>query len=193
MRITSLTIISVDGVVQGNGGPDEDRRGGFERGGWARDDPDSEALEYICQFYERAEAFLFGRWTFELFRSYWGAMPAGSHRIADALNSRPKYVVSNTLTGPSWDGSEVMARNLDAIDALRSRPGGELQVHGSPTVLNWLFQAGMIDELSLLTVPVVVGQGARLFPESGNYLPLELIQDGIFPKGATLRVYRVRR
>jgi dihydrofolate reductase len=92
MKLTVTTQVSVDGVMQGPGGSDEDRRGGFERGGWAIGHVDNEAMTFVVELYQRADAFLFGRWTFELFAGYWGAMEAGSHPIADALNTRPKYV-----------------------------------------------------------------------------------------------------
>ena len=193
VRLTSMTIESVDGVIQGNGGPDEDRRGGFERGGWAMGNPDPEARSFIGQFYERADAFLFGRWTFELFGGYWGTMPAGSHPIADALNSRRKYVVSSTLIEPSWPGSSVLPCDPAAIEALKATPGGEVQVHGSGTLLRWLLAQALVDELTLLTVPVVVGQGARLFPDNGPNIDLDLVHHHAFPKGATVRVYRPRR
>src|SRR5271166_2157103 len=84
MKLTTTTLVSVDGVMQGPGGPDEDRRGGFERGGWAMGHSD-EARTFVVELYQRADAFLFGRWTFELFAGFWGAMEAGSHPIADAL------------------------------------------------------------------------------------------------------------
>lgn len=187
MSITSFTLISIDGVIQGNGGPDEDRRGGFERGGWARGNPDPEVLECICDLYEQASAYLFGRWTYDLFSNYWGTMPVGTHRIADALTSRPKYVVSSTITRPSWANSTVLPAN--AIQHL----SGNIQVHGSPSLLRWLLDQDLLDEIALLTVPVVVGQGARLFAESGPFVRMELMRTRDFPKGATLRVYQPTR
>ena len=99
MKLTTITNVSVDGVIQGLGGPDEDRRGGFERGGWALPlfNNDDEATAFINQTYRRADAFLFGRRTYEIFAGYWGAR-ADSGPIAAALNTRPKYVASTTLT-----------------------------------------------------------------------------------------------
>src|SRR4029453_7405798 len=102
MKLTTTTQVSVDGVVQGNGGRDENRSGGFERGGWARALFDSEGVTFVDQFYQRADAFLFGRRTYDLFAGYWGVMALGSSPIADALNTKPKYVASNTLTDPRW-------------------------------------------------------------------------------------------
>src|SRR6266705_5874184 len=132
MKLTTTTQVSVDGVVQGDGGPDENRSGGFERGGWARTLFDSEAMTFVDEVYQRADAFLFGRWTYEVFAPYWGAMDPGSGPIADALNTKPKYVASNTLTEPRWADTTVLSGDLAAaIGKLKTQQGGELQVHGS--------------------------------------------------------------
>ena len=101
MKLTTMTQVTVDGVMQGNGGAtDEDRRGGFERGGWAMGGVDNETFTFINQTYQRADAFLFGRRTYEIFARGWGAMARGSHPIADALNTTPKYLASTTITDP---------------------------------------------------------------------------------------------
>ena len=132
MKLTTTTQVSVDGVMQGCGGSDEDRRDGFERGGWAMGRFDNEVMTFVVELYERADAFLFGRWTFELFAGYWGAMADSEHPIAAALNSRPKYVVSNTLTEPRWADTTVLSGDVAApIGELKAKPAGELQVHGS--------------------------------------------------------------
>src|ERR1041385_8592356 len=104
MELTTITNGSVDGVMQGLGGPDEDRRGGVERGGWALPlfEMDDEGAAFLGQVYQRADAFLFGRRTYEIFAGYWGAITDPSNPIAEALNARPKYVVSTTLTDPRW-------------------------------------------------------------------------------------------
>ena len=109
MKLTTITHVSVDGVMQGLGGPDEDRRGGFERGGWQRPPGsffDTESSAYVQEVFRRADGFLFGRWTYELFARYWGVMDPGSGPIADAMNMRPKYVASNTLTDPQLGGHD---------------------------------------------------------------------------------------
>jgi dihydrofolate reductase len=102
MRLATITHVSVDGVMQGLGGPDEDRSGGFERGGWALPLFDNEAATYVNQVFQRADAFLFGRRTYEIFAGYWGVMADPVNPIATALNTRPKYVASTTLTEPRW-------------------------------------------------------------------------------------------
>ena len=190
MRLTTNTQVSVDGVMEGNGGQDQNRSG-FERGGWARPLFDSEALTFVGAFYQRADAFLFGRRTYDLFAGYWGVRDDLEDPIVGALNTKPRYVASTTLTDPGWANTTVLAGDLaTAIGELKARPGGELQVHGSGALTRWLLGAGLVDEMNLLVVPVVVGQGTRLFPEAGPDLALELVESRAFPKGITLQVYR---
>lgn len=131
MKLTTITQVTVDGVMQGNGGNSEEerRRNGFERGGWARGIGDSETDEFINETYHRAEAFLFGRRTYELFAASWGCMTVqdapGWERVWNALDSRPKYVASSTLTDPAWSGTTVLSGDLaTAIADLKARPGG---------------------------------------------------------------------
>jgi dihydrofolate reductase len=194
MKLTTTTQVSVDGVMQGPGGPDENRRGGFERGGWARRPKplsDNEVLTFIHELYQRADAFLFGRWTYELFAGYWGVMEDLENPIAGALNTRPKYVVSNTLTEPRWADTTVLSGDVAAaIRELKAKPGGELQVHGSGVLLRWLLENDLVEEMNLLIVPVVVGQGTRLFPDNGPDIALDLVDSRAFSKGVTLQVYR---
>ena len=131
MKLTTITNVSVDGVMQGLGGPDEDRRGGFERGGWALPLFDDEAETFLAEVYQRADAFLFGRRTYEIFAGYWGVR-ADSGPIAAALNTRPKYVASTTLTDPQWADTTVLSGDVAAaVGELKAKPGGELQMHGS--------------------------------------------------------------
>jgi dihydrofolate reductase len=154
--------------MQGLGGPDEDRRGGFERGGWALPLFDDEAETFLAGVYQRADAFLFGRRTYEIFAGYWGAMADSDDPIAVALNTRPKYVASTTLTDPQWANTTVLSGDVAAaVSELKAKPGGELQVVGSLSVVRLLLDNDLVDELTLLTFPVVVGQGRRLFPDSG--------------------------
>ncbi|HEY7591656.1 MAG TPA: dihydrofolate reductase family protein [Actinophytocola sp.] len=189
MKLTTNTQVSVDGVMQGNGGPD--RRGGFERGGWARPLFDTEAMSFVDQAYQGADAFLFGRRTYELFAGYWGVREDLANPIVGALNTKPKYVASNTLTDPKWADTTVLSGDLAAaIRELKARPGGELQVHGSGALVRWLLENDLVDEMNLLVVPVIVGQGARLFPDAGPDKALDLVESRAFPKGITLQVYR---
>ena len=190
MKLTTTTQVAVDGVMQGPGGSDEDRRGGFERGGWAMGHFDNEVFAFVNELYDRAEAFLFGRRTFELFAGYWGVR-ADINPIAAALNTRPKYVASTTLADPQWADTTVLSGDVAAaVGELKAKPGGELQVHGSGKLIRWLLDSQPVDEMNLLIVPVVVGQGTRLFSDRGPDLDLDLVDSRAFPKGTTLHVYR---
>ena len=194
MKLTTTTNVSVDGVMQGLGGPDEDRRGGFERGGWALPlfNVDVEGTDYLSQVYARADAFLFGRRTYEIFAGSWGAWPdPGDSPIWTALNTRPKYVASTTLTDPQWADTTVLSGEL-ALDIaeLKATPGGELQVHGSGALVRWLLDNELVDEITLLTYPMVIGQGTRLFPDSGTDSALELVDSRATSRGVTIQVYR---
>src|SRR5438067_9502309 len=143
MKLTTTTQVSVDGVMQGPGGPEEDERGGFERGGWAMPHFDDEAMTVMDEIYQRADAFLFGRRTYELFARSWGTGSWGANQgnnpISLALNTRPKYVVSTTLTDPQWADTTVVSGDVaTAIGELKDKPGGDLQVHGSGSPGRWL-------------------------------------------------------
>jgi dihydrofolate reductase len=200
MKLTTMTQVTVDGVMQGNGGAsDEDRRNGFERGGWAMGMGDDETMSFINRTYECADAFLFGRRTYELFADFWGAEERaraaaedpGNHQIAAALNTKPKYLASTTLTEPRWTNTTVLHRDLAAaIGELKANRAGELPVHGSGTLIRWLLAHDLVDEIVLLIVPVVLGQGMRLFPDAGPDIALDLIDTRTDSKGVTIQVYR---
>jgi len=193
MKLTIMTQVTVDGVVQGNGGAsEEDRRNGFERGGWAKGAGDNATRTLITRTYQRAGAFLFGRRTYELFAGSWGATEEmRAHPIGVALNQTPKYVASNTLTEPRWADTTVLSGDLAAaIRELKAKPGGELQVHGSGTLIRWLLDNQLVDEITLLIVPVVLGQGTRLFPATGPDIALDLAESRADSKGVTVQVYR---
>jgi dihydrofolate reductase len=192
MKLTTITMVTVDGVMQGLGGPDEDRRGGFERGGWVAPLFDEEAGTFLNQVYQRAAAFLFGRRTYEIFAGSWGTWSdPGGNPIWTALNSRPKYVASTMLTDPKWADTTVLSGDVAAaVGELKAKPGGELQVHGSGDLVRWLLANQLVDEITLLVCPVVVGQGTRLFPGSGPDAALDLVESRSTPKGVTIQVYR---
>jgi dihydrofolate reductase len=195
MKLTTTTHVSVDGVMQGLGAPDEDRRGGFERGGWAIPLFDNEAATFLDQVFQRADAFLFGRRTYEIFAGSWGTGSWGANQgnnpISVALNTRPKYVASTTLTDPQWADTTVLSGDVAAaIGELKAERGGELQVHGSGALVRWLHDNQLVDEITLLTYPVVIGQGTRLFPATGPDAALELVDSQSTPNGITIQVYR---
>ena len=147
---------------------------------------------FLNQVYQRADAFLFGRRTYEIFAGSWGTWPdPGDSPIWEALNTQPKYVASTTLTDPQWADTTVLSGDVAAaIGELKAKPAGELQVHGSGSLIRWLFANDLVDEITLLTYPVVVGQGTRLFPDTGPDTALELVDSRATPKGVTSQVYR---
>ena len=186
MKLTTITQVSVDGVMQHH------RTADFGREGWNHGHSDDKSKAFVEQVYQRADAFLLGRRTFDQFAGFWGAMAyPGSGPIADALNGRPKYVASHTLTEARWANTTVLSSDLAAaIGELKTRPEGELWVPGSGTLIRWLLANDLVDEMNLLIFPVVVGQGTRLFPATGPDIALSLVESRAFPKGVTLQVYR---
>src|SRR3981081_3141475 len=188
MKLTTVTIVSVDRVMQGLGGRDENRSGGFERGGWGKPLFDDEAMTFLYQVYQRAGAFLFGRRTYEIFAGYRGVMADSGNPIAAALNSRPTYVASTTLTDRN---RRTRPSSGDVVAAIgEAKPAGELQVHGSGTLVRWLLDHHLVDEITLFVCPVVVNQGTRLFPTTGPDIALELVDSPAFPKAVSIQVYR---
>jgi dihydrofolate reductase len=192
MKLTTVTMVTVDGVMQGLGAPNEDPSGGFERGGWVTPLFDTQAMTLLNQLYQRAHAFLFGRRTYQIFAGSWGTWDdPGDNPIWTALHTKPKYVASTTLTDPRWADTTVLSGDLAAAVAeLKATPAGELQVHGSGALVRWLLAHQLVDELTLLVCPVVVGQGTRLFPDTGPDIALDLVDSRTTPKGVTIQVYR---
>jgi dihydrofolate reductase len=192
MKLTTMTQVTVDGVMQGNGAAsDEDRRNGFDRGGWAMGVFDDETGAFITQTYQRADAFLFGRRTYELFAGYWGETAMREHPIGVALNETPKYVASTTLADPQWADTTLLSGDVAAaVGELKAKLGGELQVHGSGALIRSLLEDELVDEMTLLVVPVVLGQGTRLFPDAGPDIALEMVDSRVDSKGVTIQVFR---
>jgi dihydrofolate reductase len=193
MKLITNTQITVDGVMQGNGGAThEEERSGFTRGGWAMGVFDDETLAFITKTYQAADGFLFGRKTYELFAGSWGEVPRmRAHPIGVALNAKPKFVVSTGLTNPKWQGTTTLSGDIEAaIRKLKATPGGELQVHGSGALIRWLLEHELVDEMTLLVVPIVLGQGTRLFAEDGPDVALDLLDSRADSKGVTIQVFR---
>ena len=190
MKLTTTTQVSVDGVMQGPGARD-DELGVFERRGWAHFD--NEAGKVMDEIYQRADAFLFGRLTYKHFAATWGTwVDPGDSPIWTALHTKPKYVASTTLTDPRWANTSVLSGDLmAAVRELKAKPGGELQVHGSGALFQWLLDNNLIDEMNLFIFPVVVGQGTRLFASTGPNIALELVDSQVTPSGITIQGYRI--
>jgi dihydrofolate reductase len=192
MRLTATTNVTVDGVMQGLGGPEEDRRGGFDRGGWAPPLVDTETAAYLDEVYGGAAAFLFGRRTYEIFAGSWGTIvEMATSPLGTALNSRPKYVVSSTLRDPQWAGTSVLTGDIAAaIGDLKAQQDGDLLVPGSGSLLRWLLANALVDQFDLVIYPVVIGQGTRLFPDSGPDAALRLVTSRTTSGGITIQTYR---
>jgi dihydrofolate reductase len=193
MKLTTITQITLDGVTQGNGGStEEDRAVGFDRGGWARGAGDDSTRDHIAATFQRADAFLFGRRTYEILFDFWGTREElKRHPIGLALNAKPKYVASRTMTEPVWANTTVLGDDLlAAVTKLKADGDGELQVHGSSRLIQWLLEKDLVDEMELLTVPVIVGQGARLFADSGRDIAMRLVDTRSDSKGVTIQTLR---
>ena len=190
MKLTASMMLTLDGVYQGPGGPDEDRRNGFERGGWTAAYGDDEGWQFLTGWFARADAFLLGRKTWEIWEPYWPLHDAGDP-VSYGINVLPKYVPSTTLKDPTWQNTRVISGDLEAaVRELKAQPGRELQVHGSGELLRWLLERDLVDELNLRIYPVIVGEGLRLFPERGQAHALEPIDSRTTASGVTLQTYR---
>jgi dihydrofolate reductase len=187
MKLMATMMLSVDGVYQGPGGPDEDRRGGFERGGWTAPFADEETWRFVTSVFERADALLLGRKTWEIWETYWPNHDEGDP-VSHGINVMPKYVPSTTLRDPTWQNTHVIEGDVEAaVRELKAKPGRELQVHGSGDLLRWLLERDLVDELNLRICPVVV---LRLFPERGQTHALTLVESRSTPSGVVLQTYR---
>ena len=191
MQLTVTTFLSLDGVYQGPGGPDEDRSGGFDRGGWLVPHFDEATGEFIDSIFQRVDAFLLGRRTYDIFAASWPKSTDPDDLVANRLNTLPKYVASTRLRDPEWSNTRVLEGDVaDAVRELKSREGRELQVHGSGELVKFLLENDLIDQLNLLVFPVIVGAGRRLFPDSGVATGLTVEQSRMTPSGVSLLVYR---
>ena len=193
MRIVITEFMSLDGVVQAPGGPDEDRDGGFAHGGWSHPFFDPEVIGgAFDDALSKAEALLFGRRTWQTMAAAWPER-AGDP-FADRMNAIPKYVVSATLTDDelTWNnttriaGEEAVAR----VRELREADGGDLVVMGSPTLVRTLLREGLIDELRLMIEPVVLGGGKTIFPDDGELRTLELVSTVTSATGVNVCTYQ---
>ncbi len=191
MKLTATMMLSLDGVYQGPGGPEEDRSGGFDRGGWVAPFFDEEGGRFVTSVFERADALLLGRKTWQIFEAYWPHHDDESDPVSHGINVLPKYVPSTTLEDPTWQNTLVIDGDVDsALRELKAKPGRELQVHGSGALLLWLLERDLVDELNIELYPVIVGDGRRLFPEHGPSHSLSLIESRTTPSGVTLQTYR---
>ena len=177
---------TLDGVMQGPGGAEEDRSGGFARGGWLVPHVDQDFGEIVSSWFARAEAILLGRNTFMAMRGYWTQVTDPDNPAAVALNGLPKYLVSSTVTEPDWGDTTVLSGDpIEQVRRLKDQPGGEFQVHGSWQLASALHAAGLVDEYRLLTFPVTVGAGKRLFADDAPASGFRLIESRTTSAGVT--------
>jgi dihydrofolate reductase len=185
MKLTVQTFLTLDGVMQAPGGPEEDPSDGFPHGGWQAPFADPAVGEFVIELNSHASAFLLGRRTFDIFRGHWPDQTDPGDPIASAINSRPKHVVSRSLreADATWRGEHPDTARLvvgdvpTAVQALKDEPGDELQIWGSGQLLQTLLQHGLVDRFRLLTYPLVLGTGRRLFADGtlpATLQPVEL-------------------
>ncbi|MFI8437813.1 dihydrofolate reductase family protein [Streptomyces sp. NPDC079020] len=191
-KLTLTTFVTLDGVMQAPGGPDEDRSGGFEHGGWMVPFADDDFGQFITEVFGRPAAFLLGRRTYDIFAGYWPKVTDENDPVAGKLNGLPKYVVSSTLKDPQWQHTTVVDGDLvTEVTRLKERTrGGELQIHGSGRLAQSLMAHGLIDEYNLLVHPVVLGAGFRLLPEGGLPTAFELTATRTTSTGVAINTYR---
>jgi dihydrofolate reductase len=190
MKLTATEFVTLDGVYQGPGAPDEDRRNGFDRGGWQAPFGDEETGQFITAAYERMDAMLLGRTTWSIWEAYW-PHHHGTDPVSHGINVLPKYVPSTTLRNPTWQNTHVLDGDVEAaVRELKAQPGRDLLLQGSGVLLRWLLERDLVDELNLVIYPVLLGDGLRLFPDKGQSHRLELVRSTATPDGTTIQTYR---
>lgn len=188
-KLTITTFATLDGVMQGPGAPEEDTSNGFRFGGWLPPHFDDATGKFMTEVFTRVDAFLLGRGTYQIFASWWPKVTDPNDPIAVALNKLPKHVVSRSLETAAW-GPSTIVRDVAEIAALKSRYPRELQVHGSHRLVQALVGQGLFDELNVLTFPVVLGAGKRLFEPGTTPTGLELASSRTTPSGVVIATYR---
>jgi dihydrofolate reductase len=190
MRLTVTTFVTLDGVMQCPGAPDEDGTG-FEYGGWTVPYGDEDFGKFMASVFVNAEAFLLGRKTYEIFAGYWPRVTDQANPIAGPLNRLPKHVVTSTLTDLGWHNSTPVGGDLaGAVTRLKAQPGNELQVHGSGQLVQALVEHGLVDEYRLLIFPVILGAGRQLFPRTPVTAALQLADSRTTGAGVTILTLR---
>jgi dihydrofolate reductase len=185
-KIVVNAFLTLDGVMQAPGGPDEDREGGFPHGGWLAPYAEGVMGRLVTEGFADADGFLLGRKTYDIFAAHWPKITDPNDPIATALNSRPKHVVSRSLERVTWNNSGLIKGDVPAeLRKLRQQPGRTLQTWGSTDLLQTLLTNDLIDEYRLFIFPVVLGTGKRLFGSGTAPLALKQVESVASGKGAT--------
>jgi dihydrofolate reductase len=183
--------MSLDGVAQAPGAPDEDPSGGFPHGGWHLQYFDDVSQKWVLDGIVAAGGFLLGRRSYEILGAYWPNAPEEEQVIAEPLNTRPKYVASTTLAEPlEWQNSTVLQGDLaDAVGALKQEEGGDLHVIGSLQLVQALIDDNLVDEFRVMIDPLLLGGGKRFFRDDGALRPLRLVDGQVTSTGAIIATY----
>jgi dihydrofolate reductase len=191
MKLTVTTFSTLDGVMQGPAGAEEDTANGFRFGGWLLPFADAENFGAIARTFEQADEFLLGHTTYSDMQKYWSQVTDSSDVVAKALNTLPKHVATrNPGTTLTWANSHAIRGDVvEAVRALKARPGRELQVHGSHGLIQTLLGTGLVDQFNVLTFPLVVGTGKRLFGARDAAFSLKLLSSEVTPKGIIVARY----
>jgi dihydrofolate reductase len=190
MRLTLTTFLTVDGVMQAPGGPNEDPSDGFEHGGWLVPYADADMGHFMAEVFAEADAFLLGRRTYEIFAAHWPRVRDPDDPVASKLNSLPKFVASRSLDEVTWEGTTLIKGDVpDEVAELKRKPGRELQVHGSAALARTLMRHDLIDEYRLLTFPVMLGTGRRLFEDGFQAAALRLLHSRTTSSDVTICAY----
>jgi dihydrofolate reductase len=184
------TFLSLDGVMQAPGGPDEDREGGFEHGGWSAGYWDDVMGPIIDEFTNRADGLLLGRKTYEIFAAHWPRVTDEDDPVASKLNSVPKYVASRTLDTVEWNNSTLLKGEIaEEVAKLKDQPGTEIQVTGSWQLIQTLMKHDLVDEYRLWIFPLLLGTGKRLFADGTIPAGLKLVDTKLSTTGVAIHVY----
>jgi dihydrofolate reductase len=190
MRLTVTTFVTVDGVMQSPGAPEEDPRDGFDLGGWLPPLFDEETGQYMNEVFDQADAFLLGRRTYEAMAGFWPSVTDPANRVGAQLNSLPKHVVTASLTELSWSGAVPLTGDIaKQVAALKEAPGRELQVHGSGALVRYLAAEGLVDAYNLVIFPVVLGRGQRLFADGAPPSAMRLAGTRATGRGIVMHTY----
>lgn len=191
MKLVLTEFVSLDGVSQGPGSPDEDTSDGFGRGGWFVPHLDEAFIAIAAGWLDQADALLFGRRTYQNFARDWPNITDPNDPFTANMNGLSKYVASKSLTEASWNPSTILSGDVVAqVSELKQQPGRELQIHGSARLAQSLLAAGLVDLVRLVVAPVVVGSGRRLFPVEGPSVGLRLVSTEHTPAGLVIQSYQ---